>query len=122
MKTINELHAIVGEKLEAAGFKSGNPIKCSDGSIYGQSFAREGDTERTPAPGRNYTLFNGKTITAQQVHRHNGTEENTSLRVDVTTWHNNSGRVIYRGKITKNNGDKKISSIIAEAIAAYETL
>ena len=117
MKTLDEIKKMIESKLLANGFQK-EPVFTNVPDCYfiPGKFSFELNTKY----GWDYhDNPNGLLIEVQEVHRHNGTDQNASISIEVVNWHSNSGQRVLRDKIYNRNGDKKISQVIEGAIAVY---
>ena len=62
----------------------------------------------------------GLELSVWEVFKHNGTEENVSVNIDIINWGASTGKYVYKGKnINSSWSEKRIKNEVAKAIEAY---
>lgn len=125
MKTINELKEIARQYFLEYGFTDENLFKNCDATYIMADKCDIITETHITYKGEEYKsrYAEGLVMSVSELHRHNGTEANQSIAIEITKWNANThcGRRIYKNKIYNRNGDKKIYAILAEAVEVYDT-
>lgn len=117
MKTLNEIKLMIENKLLASGFQK-EPVFLNVPDCY--FIPGEFSFEINTRCGVEYhENLGGLLVEVTEVHRHNGTEQNTSIQIEVVNWKNGRGYRISKAKIYNRNGDKTINQLIDSAIYFY---
>ncbi len=106
------------EKLTAAGIKDVTPPWCKDCNWV---FKYEGLAKRTKDK-YGFEGITGFDIRVDQVYRSNGTNQNTSMRVEIIEWNQSTGHGVHKVKISIRDSVKKQNRLIQEIIDAYNEI
>ena len=104
---VNELTTKVAEAIEARGIEVTALMgKLGDSTDYGVY---------------EYQIRKGsKEIIIETVYRSNGTEKNTSARIELIEWNEHRvGKYLERLKITKGSGDRAINNKINKVLEKF---
>ena len=109
---IETIRATVETLLIEAGFTKVQEI--TDG--YSVNFSKDGLL--SVVSNKSF----GLELSLREVFKHNATEENVSVRIDIINWGTNNGKSLYNGKNMNSTwGTKRIANEVAKAIEAYRS-
>ena len=114
--TTKDLIVHIKEKLEDKGFE----VEMNSNDY---AFAtKDGKSWREEVKGYSYTDFFGYTIGIRTVHRHNGTDENKSVDMEIVKWNRGFGRRIAKERLNVNFSEKQIDNRINKIVEQYNNL
>lgn len=116
--TTQELMIKAKDILEANGYE----VKSTDGFTWNAKAVKDGKAWETPVEGYTFTRLQGHTLGLGVVHRSNGTENNISVDVTITKWHESCGTYVAKERINVNMSDKSINNRINKIMAIYEAI
>lgn len=116
MKTLNELKETARNYFIENGMNTGGDYYFTNGKF---EITTETHYNCFAKKEMEYTRYNGLAVVISEVHRHNGTAENQSVRVSILKMTGSCGSNVYSVKIYSRDSDKKIAAQLATVLAAY---
>ena len=115
---VNELMNKVMNELEAKGFE----VNFANGDTRQARAEKDGKSERRPVDGYSFTHLYGYQVWLTVVHRHNGTEENQSVDIEIMKWNASSGHAIAKERVNTKMSDRSIVNRVNKIAELFETL
>lgn len=121
--TTYELMMKVKEALDEAGFETSSPkfANLRDFEHHGTG-TKDGKSWWQPVEGFKCTEFTGYTIEFGVVYRHNGTDENKSVDIEIRNWKKGGGWLVAKERLNVDHSEKQIQNRIKKIIDQYNAI